>query len=671
MRGFVFIVALLLPFAAHALESAAVRTDRVTATLISDMDAVRPGVPMRLGLRLRLAPGWHTYWVNPGDAGVAPELTLSLPEDAVSGPISWPTPQRLPGGPLMTYGYTGEVILPVVVTPGEGALQIEASVNWLVCEMVCVPEEGVFRLDVPNGTPVAAPEAALFDAAAARAPRPSPFAATYWPNGTLNLAGEGLSQAVVTDAWFFPLRWGVIDQGAPQPVEVGPGYVRIGLRPVTPGVDAALEGIVVLKDPGGRESYLSVSASPGSPPRAAASVWHLLALAFAGGLLLNLMPCVFPILAMKAVALAQLAGRELGKVRGHALAYTGGVLVAFAILAAVLLALRSAGIAAGWGFQFQAPVFVAIMAWLLFSVGLNLSGVYEIGFRLAGAGQGLAGRAGWAGSFFTGLLAVVVATPCTAPFMGVAIAAALLAPIWQATLVFMALGLGLAAPYLLLALRPQWASALPRPGPWLGVLRGVLAFPMYAAAAWLVWVVSLQAGPDGVLATVAGLVCLGLSLWALGLAQRSGRRFGVVVAVVAACAALALVPGLAGPPKAVAAVASEGVEPFSPGRLAALRAEGRAVFVNMTAAWCVTCLVNERLALGPAVVRETFAARGVVYLKGDWTRADPAISSFLREHDRDGVPLYVLYPPGNKPPVVLPQILTQAGMLSELNKLGS
>ncbi len=380
------------------------------------------------------------------------------------------------------------------------------------------------------------------------------------------------------------------------------------------------------------------------------------------------MPCVFPVLAMKAVALARLSGRERGAVRGHAVSYTAGVLAAFAGLAALLLVLRAAGSAAGWGFQFQSPVFVAVMAWVLFAVGLNLSGVYEVGGRLAGTGQDLAGRSGHAGSFFTGLLAVLVATPCTAPFMGAAIAAALAAPPAATLAVFFAMGLGLAAPYALLAVVPGLARLLPRPGAWMDVLKSALAFPMYAAAAWLVWVISLQAGPDGVLAVVAGLVLLGAAAWAFGLAQRSGRRLGYAVAAIAAALALAVLPGLGNAAAPAAATAAAGVEPFTPARLATLRAEGRPVFVNMTAAWCVTCLVNEKVALSPAAVRQAFAERGVTYLKGDWTRGDPAVSAFLRDHARDGVPLYVMYPTGQGAPVVLPQILTEAEMLSQLAK---
>ena len=723
----VLLAALLVPSVpASAAESTPVRSSRATVTLVSGTAAAQPGQPLRLGLRMRLAPGWHTYWRNPGDAGVPPELQLALPPGATAGDLQWPTPVRMPEGPLMTFGYGNEVLLPIDVTPGPGPgpLRVEASATWLVCEKICVPEEGHFTLDLPAGTPSPSPETPLFTAADARMPRPSPFAATVAPDGTLTLGGAGLSATTVADAWFFPDAWGTVEHAAPQRLMPGDGAVSIALKPGQAfTATSALSGTVVLRDRAGQETFLAVNATPApaattmpaptspaatsfpviSPtitppyatPPAVAPLAQTLLLALLGGLILNLMPCVFPVLAMKAMSLARLSGAALGEVRAHALSYTAGVMVAFGALGGALLALRAAGGAAGWGFQFQSPAFVAAMAWVLFGVGLNLSGVFHVGGRLAGAGQGLASRGGHAGSFATGALAVLVATPCTAPFMGAAIAAALAMPAALTLLVFLAMGLGLAAPYALLALLPGAARLLPRPGAWMDVLRGVLAFPMYAAAAWLVWVVSQQSGPDGVLAALGGLLLTGFAAWSYGLAQSSGRRWlgrGAALAAIAMAAALlpalgtssaAALPALAAAPGLNTPglntpgldtpglkTSPEGAEPWSSARLASLRAENRPVFVNMTAAWCVSCLVNERLALSPAAVRGAFAARGVAYLKGDWTRGDPAITAYLREHGRDGVPLYVFYPAGSGAPRVLPQILTEAAVLQQLNTGG-
>ncbi len=656
---------------ALALESAPVRSARAVVTLVTDTDAVS-GQRFHAGLRFQLAPGWHTYWQNPGDAGVPAEIAWTLPPGAAAGPIAWPVPVRQAEGPLMTFAYTGEVLLPVTITPGPGPLSVQAHASWLVCERICVPEEGDFRLDLPAGTPGPSARAPLFAAAAARRPRPSPFAAHVAPDGRLALLGDGLSRATVADATFFPLDATALDHAAAQAVSVGDGAVTVALTPAAAfNSHADLGGVLVLRDPNGGETYLDVVATPGAVPAASSGLPTLLLAAVAGGLILNLMPCVFPILAMKAVALSRLSGAGRGAVRAQAAAYSAGVVLAFMALGGALLALRAGGSVAGWGFQFQSPVFVVGMAWLLFAVGLNLAGVFAVGGRLAGVGQGLAGSGGLGGSFFTGLLAVVVATPCTAPFMGAAIAGALAASPAVTLAVFAAMGVGLALPYAVLAVAPGLARALPRPGAWMDVLKQALAFPMFAAAVWLAWVAAQEAGSSAVLATLAGAVLLGFAAWALGLAQAAsgaGRRIGQAAAVVAV-AAMAMVLAQVSPTSAPVEVSADS-EPFSIVRLTALRAEGHPVFVNMTAAWCVSCLVNERVALSPAPVRAAFAEHGVTTLKGDWTRQDPAISAFLRAHGRDGVPLYVFYAVGREG-VVLPQILTAGTVLDVVNGVNS
>ena len=673
---------------ARALESATAVSTRATVSLVSDTDAVSPGTPFRIGLRIRLAPGWHTYWRNPGDAGVAPDLDLALPKGATAGPIGWPAPQRLAEGPLMTYAYTGEVLLPLTITPApaaapaagtpapstptlqDGGMTIAADARWLVCKQICVPEQAHFTLKLPAndlsaGQAAPSAQAVLFAAADRRIPRASPWPAHIAADGTLWLRGAELNVANVTSAWFIPSVAGTLEDTAAQPLSTASGGLTLTLKPgpaFKPGVD--LDGVLAVLDRSGQETDVAVHATPGAPPQdPAMPLVQALGFAFLGGLILNLMPCVFPVLAMKALGLA--AGAAHGRMRGNALSYTAGVLLAFAALGGALLIARAAGAAAGWGFQFASPVFVAAMAWLLFGVGLNLSGVFEIGSRLAGAGQHLAARGGHSGSFFTGLLAVLVATPCTAPFMGVAIAAALAAPPAETIVVFLAMGLGLAAPYALFAAVPALGRLAPPPGRWMDRLRQGLAFPMYGASAWLVWVVSQEAGPAGVLGCVAGLVLLGFAAWVGGLAQQETgrtRRFAQAVTVAALLVALAVLSGIGEAPSAPLPT-DAGTEAYSATRLAALRAEGRPVFVNMTAAWCVTCLVNERVAISSTPVRDAFAAHHVAYLKGDWTRQDGAITAFLREHGRDGVPLYVYFPPGEGSPEVLPQILTEQTVL--------
>jgi thiol:disulfide interchange protein len=676
------LVAILLGVAspARALESAAVHSSRATATLVTDTDAAPAGGHFRAALRLRLAPGWHTYWHNPGDAGAAPEFTLTLPDGAKAGPIAWPTPRRMAEGGLTTYAYTDEVLLPVTVTLGDtgGPSTIAAHAAWLVCKDICVPEEGDFQVTLAAGPIVPSAQAKLFAAADRVTPRASPWEARIAPNGTLWVAGVELSPSTVTDAWFIPDQPDMIQDGAAQPLSVREGGFTLALQPAKGfHAGAGLSGVLSIHDRAGLQTDVLVQAQPGEAPASATlPLPQMLGLAFLGGLILNLMPCVFPVLAIKVVALAN------RRARGHAVSYAAGVLLAFGGLGGILLAARAAGSAAGWGFQFQSPVFVAAMTWLLFGVGLNLSGVFRVGDGLAGAGDNLARTEGHTGSFFTGLLAVLVATPCTAPFMGAAIAGALAAPPAVTILVFLGMGAGLAAPFVLLTMLPGLASWMPRPGPWMEVLRQVLAFPMYAAAAWLLWVISQEAGPGGVLATAAGLVLFGFAAWAVGAAQaaamrgrsKHGHRGFQAAALVAVLAALGVLTGIGLAPDTTPAqqqqAASEpsAPQPFSPARLAALRAQGRPVFVNMTAAWCVTCLVNERVAIATEPVQTAFAAHDIAYLKGDWTRQDPAITDFLRDHGRDGVPLYVYYPPGGAAPVVLPQILTESVLLDRIGQ---
>lgn len=698
---------------ARALESEPVVTPHARVTLASDVDSVDPAKSFQLGLHFKLTKGWHIYWVNPGAAGEPPELDLSLPQGAKASAIAWPVPIRLKEGLVMTYSYLGEVLLPVVVTSSQRhpSFHVTAKAHWLVCANICVPEQGTFHLDLPIGKATPSAVAPLFAAAAARAPQPSPFDARVLPNATLSVHGNGLSPQSVHDAWFLPTTWGEIDDLAPQKISVGDGELKLALKPgETFNPRAPISGVLVIEGPNGGERFLTIDARSelgpltsvatgarpaaaqqtsapvtrlvgpggaisGKPIANAAGLAWILGFAFLGGLILNLMPCVFPILAMKALTFAKVSRQTHGVVRAHAASYVFGVLAAFAAIAGLLLALRAGGTTVGWGFQFQSPVFVTIMVWLLLAIGFNLSGVFEVGGRFVEAGDGLTRLHGRAGSFFTGLLAVLVATPCTAPFMGVAIAATVTASPAFVFLIFLAMGLGLAAPYALLALIPAASALLPKPGLWMLILKQVLAFPMYGAAVWLVWVLSLQAGAQGVLLALSGAVLVAFAAWLLGATQGRESRanlFGKTLAAVAVICALVLLRGVSvAPPDAAATVASSTDSlPYSEGRLAALRAEGRPVFVDMTAAWCVTCLVNERVALASVAVRRAFTTHNVAYIKGDWTRADPAITRFLQAHGRDGVPLYVYFPVKGQP-VVLPQILTADIVLDELNRTHS
>ena len=583
---------------------------RDTVRLVAAAPAPVNGA-IQLGLQFHLAPGWHIYWSYPGDAGIAPAVTA--PPPVTFGSLQFPPPQLLEQGGIGDYVLAGNVLLPFSATPV--GTSVTASAQWLVCADICVPEHAILTLGFPTA-PVAFP-----------APQTvaSPFPASIAPDGTLSLAGPGPAQ--VAAAHFFPNAPGMLVNAAPQPLHFTATGLTLGLDLVPGG--PPLSGELELTDPTGAMQALAVtpvfSAAAPHPP--------YLLLAFLGGLMLNLMPCVFPVLALKALAITRLAGRG---VRREALGYTAGVLAAMLLLGGVLLALRALGAGAGWGFQFQHPGFIALMAWLMFALSLNLAGWFE--FAL----PPVLGRIQAQHSFATGFLAVLLATPCTAPFMGAAIAAALVAPVWAALGIFLALGAGLAAPVLLLACVPGLARLLPRPGAWMLALQRALALPMFATCLWLAWVLQRQTGVAGLWVLLAGAAILMSAL----------RR-----ARVLALSVLLLVPLLHA--AASAPLTLPGAAPYSAARLAALRAAGRPVFIDLTAAWCVTCLVNEATTLKNPEVRADFAARHIALLVGDWTNKDPQLSALLAANHREGVPLYLFYPPG-QPAVVLPQILDPA-----------
>ncbi|HEY4165783.1 MAG TPA: thioredoxin family protein, partial [Reyranella sp.] len=409
------------------------------------------------------------------------------------------------------------------------------------------------------------------------------------------------------------------------------------------------------------------------------SLVQALLFALLGGLILNLMPCVFPVLAMKAAAFARLAGHERSAMRRDGLAYTAGILVAFGAMAAVVVAIRASVGDVNWGFQFQSPIFSLIVAYLFFVIGLNLVGVFEIAGSFAGVGQGLTTRHGATGAFFTGVLAVVVATPCTAPFMAAALGFALSQPAPQTFAVLLAMGLGLALPYLALSMTPALQRLMPRPGVWMDRLRQFLAFPMFASAVWMIWVLTQQTGPDGVIYALGGMVLIAFAIWlmrtssSMGSAGTLGSWLRRGVAAAAVLLAFAAVLKLEDGPAAASSasgpsqvVSFEGWERFSRDRMTQAAAAGKPVFVDFSAAWCITCLVNERVALETPATRKAFEQTGTVKLKGDWTNRDPEITGLLKELGRAGVPLYLYWAPGAPSPKILPQVLTEASVIAEL-----
>lgn len=652
---------------------------KVHARLVAEDKGVAPGGTVTVALEEKIAEGWHTYWKNPGDAGAPTEIEWSLPPAWKAGAIQWPRPKRLPVGPLMDYGYEGTPwLLTNLTVPADaapGPVTIRAHASWLVCQQICIPEDATLTLNLTVGAGGRDPAVAK-DFAAARAllPVASPWKVTYALGTNLDLyvAAPALAASHPATADFFPAASGIIKNAAPQLV----GYAQDGMvLRLSPGPKAkgTLEGLLVLTGTDGSTQALEVSVPPGpvptvefSAPAAAGSgdlsLWLALAFAFLGGLILNVMPCVLPILAMKALALADHGARG----RGESFAYAGGAVLSFAVLGLSVLLLRAGGDSVGWGFQLQSPIAVAGFALLVFAVGLNLSGLFEVGSITAG--EGLASRGGSVGAFFTGVLAVAVAAPCTAPFMAAALGYALTLSAPVALLVFIALGIGFALPFLLLGLWPRALAFIPKPGPWMLTFKQFLAFPMYGAAAWLVWVLAQEAGPNGVVIILSAFIALALALWLWGVTRDMprGRIIGALAALVILLAGLYGVSQLRQATAAPPTQTTKLGEPYTAAKLASLRAANTPVFVDATAAWCITCLVNEDAVLSRDSVKSAFASKKVVYLVADWTNQNPEITALLKENGRSGVPLYLYYAPGAAKPQVLPQILTEGVVLGAL-----
>lgn len=689
---------------AFPVMAAPVQTGHIEAELVARDQGVTPGGTVHVALRQKIQKGWHTYWRNSGDSGDATRIRWTLPAGWTAGEFVWATPSRQPTGPLMNYGYQGEVLLPVAVTapasarPGD-TVTLKAAVAFLVCADICIPEDAVLTLDLPVMAAAPQPDARWagpITKALDAAPKPAGLTATFVKGeGGLKLAVAGAVLKGADEAYFYPFKSTVIDHARPQALERGAEGLTLTLSPgydFTQGTPpAALDGVLSL---GGKAYELTAAEGPppagtsglGPPPAEPAPISGEglgLALAFVyallGGLVLNLMPCVFPILAMKATSLAGHA-HERSAARAQGLAFLAGVLATFLALAGVLIAIRAGGSAVGWGFQLQSPVVVAGLALLMLAVALNLSGLFEVGTSLQGVGTGLASRQGLAGAFFTGALAVVVAAPCTAPFMGPALGWALTQSAPVALAVFLGLGLGFAAPFTLAAFAPGLLARLPKPGPWMETFKKLMAFPMYGTAAWLVWVLTVQAGEMGLARVLAAAVVLALAAWVLGLAQRRQATGGKPLALAAVGAVLAigafvlvLVPAYGGASSASAEAAPGSIPEavYSPEAVAAARAAGKPVFVNFTAAWCVTCQVNEKVAFATAEAAEAFTRTGAVYLKADWTRKDAVIAAELARHGRAGVPLYLVYGVKSPDPVILPQFLTPAMVAKALDRARS
>ena len=681
--------------------------------LVAESAAIQPGVPFTVALRLTMEERWHTYWINAGDSGFALAVRWELPAGFEAGPLQWPTPERIPVPPLMSYGYEEELFLLVEMTPPAELepgtrVKLAGNADWLVCADTCIPDDGSVALELPVASAPAAPGPFAGGIRATREQIPLPatdWAVRSWAteDGYVLELRPPDGAELLPAPYLFPDSTGLIEHALPQRVAVVDGAVRIGMPrsafslgdpPRLSGivvadagaedaqawhVDAALAGAPADAEAGNPFLLASTQETGGIPEgtpsllgpdlaqveaaaEGQAGFGLLLALVFAlaGGVILNLMPCVFPVLSVKVLGFVEHGGRDPGRARKHGLVFAAGVVFSFWVLAGLLLVLRAGGQSLGWGFQLQSPTIVALLALLLFGLGLSLSGVFEMGLgltRLGGAGGG----GSYQDSFLTGGLAVLVATPCTAPFMGAALGYALVQPPAAGMAVFTALAVGLAAPYVVLTSAPALLRRLPRPGAWMETFKQVLAFPLYATVVWMVWVFGQQAGINAVAVLLLGMTLLAFAAW---LAGRSGsstfapaRVAAVVLAVAAAGVSVWGARSMAVP--AGAAAVSGDWEPWSEARVAELRAAGRPVFVDFTAAWCLSCQVNERVALSSAAARRAFAEADVALVKADWTSRDDTIAAALESFGRSGVPLYLLYPADpTAQPEILPALLS-------------
>ncbi len=670
-----------------AAADAMITSDQLTARLIAEQSQVRPGDAITIALAQDIAPHWHTYWRNPGDSGQGPALDWQLPAGADASEFKWPVPERIAIEHLMNYGYSDSTAQLTEITvpadwPAGTPFPVNADSEILVCEKICIPVSGKLSVSVPTGaeTITDASQEAFFRDVRGRIPVKSPWQAqTYSDDTTFALrvaAGSGDFEKA-REIYFFPDEWGVIEHAGDQKAEITEHGLVLSLprgqvQP-DPGLSGVLTATVATSAGPVRYAYRIENAPISAPPtgiiQPGTGLALLILMAITGGALLNLMPCVFPVLAIKAFGLAKHAGGETRERVASGVAYSAGVIISFLALAAALLSARAAGEAVGWGFQLQSPIVVGLLAYVAAAVGLNLSGVFEIPSRLAGAGGKWTTGRGSVGSFATGVLAAVVAAPCTAPFMAVAAGGALLLPASQALLIFGVMGLGLALPYLFLSFSPGIAKRLPKPGPWMETFKQALAFPMYATAAWLIWVLDQQVGADVTFLALLGLVSLAAALWMLPKSKGGYLRTSASAAMAAgAIALLAIGTNSAASHPAEVSVAAA-AEPFTAARLQQLRTDDRAVFINMTAAWCITCKVNERVALSGEDFVNTLIRNDITYLQGDWTNKNAEITRFLEGFGRAGVPLYVLFPKGGGDPVVLPQILDPSALKRALSNV--
>lgn len=674
LRPLAFLAVLAASLLPHAATSQVVDGKVVVqATLLPATTAIVPGQPFEVGLVLEMAPGWHTYWEYSGDAGLPTKIVWSLPEGFQAGPIQWPAPHlMIEPGDIWTYGYGDKTVLFVTIIPPAdlavgAAVELRAKASWLVCLEMCVPGSAELSLELPVAAAAAPANEAALAPFRAQIPsaEPPPFRVDW---KKLSGGWEVVISGAPSGAKFemFPLS---LDGQTPgHAIADGDGRFRISQ-------EGGFRGVLALEDSGGRRAWFVES---GSAPPPATGLWLALLYGFLGGMILNLMPCVLPVISLKVFGFIRQAGEAPGKIFAHGLAFVGGIFAWFLGLAAVIIALKSGGAEVTWAFQFQNPWFNIGIGSVVFVFALNLFGVFEVVLpgRASNAMESASSASGLSGSFAQGVFATLLATPCTAPFLGTALGFAFSQSAAVILAMFASVAFGMALPYLLLTARPGWMRFLPRPGAWMERLKQFMGFPLLATLVWILSIIGGQKGLDGVLWFIAFLLCLALACWIYGgfcgpLSSLRSRTLAIGLALAIAFGGGGVFLGQKFQSAGTAAAAGDiAWVPFSTSELAGLKSAGRSVFLDFTADWCITCKFNERTAIDTPAVRALLAEKNVVPMKADWTNANPEITSALKAFGRVGVPFYVIYPAGKpESPIILPELLTESILIEALKNL--
>ncbi|MDG2060958.1 MAG: protein-disulfide reductase DsbD family protein [SAR86 cluster bacterium] len=633
--------------------------------IITESKTLVAGDDLLIGLKFKLNPGWHTYWKNPGDAGEGASITWTLPDGVNASDILWPGPETIPVDPLMTFGYEDEVILLTQISSDQDIdfpINLSTKVSWFTCKDICIPQEAEVDIQIIEGQKTTTKNTLILEKVLNSLSKPFPYEYrleeldnNYFLQFQFDKPGN------IVESYFFPEDYGVINYSKIQNIEKNNLSVSLELPIADNQSDQKfLKGVLYIQEIDSVNYYAIKSPLTNQPDKGldqSIGVLTAIFFAFIGGLILNVMPCVFPILSIKILSFIEQSDGSRKKLAQHGLIFSAGVLFTFLLIAGLLLAIKSTGESIGWGYQLQSPIVVSILIYLFTAIGIVFMNNLAIGGQLAQLGGLTKNSSDLGSSFFTGMLAVIVASPCTAPFMGSALGLALLQPGLSSISIFVGLGLGFSAPYLILSFNPSLLKSLPKPGEWMETMKQFMAFPMWASAIWLLWVLSGQVEILSVILVLLGALIISVGLWILEKTQLTTgykKRFAQFFALILVVFSIWLIPTEYRNNEA----SSLNSNFYTPEKVSALRQENKSIFLNFTADWCITCKVNEAVALSRQNVKSTLTDREITYLKADWTKKDAVIANKLAEYGRTGVPLYLLFSKG-KEPIILPEILTE------------